>query len=478
VKLSIRQPARLAWIALLIAAGAMLLSASGAQAASKRGAVLVKDISPGNPKHGRAGSSNPSGLTDVAGTLFFAAEDRRHGTELWRSDGTRRGTRMVKDINPGPRPCATSKGACRGQGASSYPSLLTAVGRTLYFTADDGIHGPELWRSNGTSRGTRMVKDITPGSRGNYNSSLTNVAGILYFAANGGLWRSDGTASGTVLVKGFGSDPNLTNAAGTLFLAANDGAHAGLWRSDGTAAGTTLVKEFSEVGYLTEIGGTAIGGILYFTANDGAQGGLWRTDGTEAGTILVKEGSANDLTAVGGTLYFITPGLDSWLWRSDGTEAGTVPITPVGPTPEADALYPSLTAVGDTLYFVRNGPPAGYLGGTLMRTDGTPSGTRELGSGMIPRHLTAVGNTLYFEGYDTKHGNELWQSDGTQTGTRLVRDIRRGERSSRPGEHTTGGLTAVGRTLFFSARDGRHGTELWRAGPKPCKTAKGKCKKG
>ena len=458
----------LAWgLALLIAAGGMLLSASGAQAASKRGAVLVKDISPGNPK--RVGSSNPNGLTNVAGTLFFAGFDRKHGTELWRSDGTRRGTRMVKDINPNPPP----------KGFSSDPFALTAVGRTLYFVAKDGIHGEALWRSNGTARGTRMVKDIDLAPGGDrYLGPPTDLAGTLFYVvgdqAHSQLWRSDGTRAGTTLVKQFIDLRNLTAVGGILYFAANDGVHGtGLWRSDGTASGTVLIKKLDSFVWLTDAAGT-----LFFTGDDGTHAGLWRSDGTEAGTTLVKqlgEPLPNDLTAVGGTLYFtIGDYVDNGqLWRSDGTEAGTTPITSVGPTPEADALYPSLTAVAGTLYFVRNGPPAGYLGGTLMRTDGTPSGTRELRSSMIPRQLTAVGNTLYFEGYDTKNGNELWRSDGTSTGTRLVRDIRRGERSSRPQIGT-----AVGRTLFFSANDGVHGTELWRAGPKPCKTAKGNCKKG
>ena len=90
-----------------------------------------------------------------------------------------------------------------------------------------------------------------------------------------------------------------------------------------------------------------------------------------------------------------------------GSAAGTTPITSVGPTPEADALYPQLTNVGGTLYFVRNGPPPGYLGGTLMRTDRTPSGTRELRSGMIPRQLTAVGKTLFFSALGSRHGYGL-----------------------------------------------------------------------
>ena len=271
-------------LALLLVACGMLLSTSGALAAHQ-GAVLVKDINPGNHKSSSTGGE-PSGVfSDVAGTLFFVAGDRRHGRELWRSDGTRRGTRMVKDINPGQRPC------CRGQGASSDPYSLTAVGRALYFVADDGIHGRELWRSDGTSRGTRMVKDIVPGL-GPYNlGSLTNVAGILFFVATDGthygLWRSDGTAARTTLVKEFGQPLQYPTAVGgALYF----GANGGLWRSDGTASGTVLVKGFgNNPYYLTNVAGT-----VYFTADDGTHAGLWRSDGTEPGTTLVKEGVPRD----------------------------------------------------------------------------------------------------------------------------------------------------------------------------------------
>ena len=446
MKSSLYRPPILACGLALFAVCAVLLPASGAQAASKRGAVLVKDIYPG-PKRA---SSIPSGLTDVRGTLFFAAGDRRHGTELWRSDGTRRGTRMVKDIRPGPRPCATSKRACRGQGASSYPSELTDAGRTLFFVINDGAHGNELWRSDGTARGTRMVV----GTGQHSISSLTDVAGALFFIVGGNeLWRTAGHAASTGMIKGVSAPNNLTAVGSILYFSDT----SGLWRSD--TSGTVLVKPFGQgPNSLTNVAGT-----LFFIAAHGTQDALWRSDGTESGTTLVKDVlPAGSLTAVGRTLFFVaSDGLNNTLWRSDGTEAGTIPITSVGPTPEGDSLYPSLTAVGGTLYFVRNG--GGYFSSTLMRTDGTLSGTRELGSGMIPRHLTAVGNTLYFEGYDPKNGNELWRSDGTPTGTRLVRDIRRGERSSRPGD--IGGITAVGKTLFFSANDGVHATELWRAGP-------------
>ena len=86
--------------------------------------ALVKDINNGPD------SSSPSGLVVVDNTLFFAADDGTHGTELWMSNGTLFITSLVKDINPG--------------NANSSPTGLTDVNGTLFFAADDGTHGVEL----------------------------------------------------------------------------------------------------------------------------------------------------------------------------------------------------------------------------------------------------------------------------------------------------------------------------------------------
>ena len=348
VKPSLHRPAILAWgLALLLAAGAMLLSASGAQAAAHRGAVLVKDINPGRSPSvtaiycGECNSPyNGGDLTDVHGTLYFSAKDGKHGFELWRSDGTRQGTRMVKDINP-------------GKGWSNL-SGITAVNRIIYFTADDGVHGAELWRSDGTARGTRMVKDINPGPGSGGPGpgpgsgglgQLTDVNGTLYFTASEGnhvseLWRSDGTQAGTTMVKSV-SAFGMTDFRGALYFFGP----GGLWRSDGTEAGTTIVKDQLSPTYCClDPEFTVVNGILYFVADDGVHDGvhgtaLWRSDGTEAGTTMVKDfgpGSSIDLTDVNGTLYFAASrGPDApvpnELWRSDGTEAGTILLKAVFP---------------------------------------------------------------------------------------------------------------------------------------------------
>src|SRR4051812_12277138 len=58
---------------------------------------------------------------------------------------------LVKDINP----TITNLG--------SSPTSLTVVGDVVYFVADDGSNGRELWRSDGPPAGTVLVKDIYPG---------------------------------------------------------------------------------------------------------------------------------------------------------------------------------------------------------------------------------------------------------------------------------------------------------------------------
>ena len=77
-------------------------------------------------------NGRPQYLTAVGNTLFFTADDGIHGRELWESDGTETGTVMVKDIN---------SGAARG-----HTGMMIVVGNGLYFSGDDGVSGKELWK--------------------------------------------------------------------------------------------------------------------------------------------------------------------------------------------------------------------------------------------------------------------------------------------------------------------------------------------
>lgn len=192
----------------------------------------------------RWGTGDGSYIQDVVnadGTLFFTAHDGWLGRELWKSDGTTNGTVLVKDVWPGAN--------------SSQPESLTAVGSRLFFTADDGVHGRELWTSDGTSAGTFLLKDFAPGAADGMLGPLQRVGDQVFFAADDGisgleLWKSDGTAAGTVRVKDLfpgprGSKPtNLQAVGSTLVFTADDGLHGmELFESDGTAAGTRIVAD-------------------------------------------------------------------------------------------------------------------------------------------------------------------------------------------------------------------------------------------
>lgn len=289
---------------------------------TESGTVQVKDIATASAGAYPA-SSSPGALHAFNGELFFSAGEDVHGWELWKSDGTEVGTTLVADVAPGPE--------------SSGPFWLSSAGGNLFFSAEDGTHGQELWKSDGTTTGTALVKDIRPGRLGSQplgpvmNAYLSepgfvSADGEVFFFADDGthgleLWRSDGTADGTTMVKdirpGLASGANplfLENVSGTVFFNADDGIHGSeLWKSDGTADGTTMVKDIRP-GFLPSMPFwlSSVDGMLFFAADDGTYGHeLWKSDGTTAGTTLVSDILAGsdgsepaNLFPVGGKLFF------------------------------------------------------------------------------------------------------------------------------------------------------------------------------
>lgn len=190
-------------------------------------------------------------ITEINGLLYFFAFDdggnsgnSLYGQELWRSDGTAEGTYMVKDINPG-----------SGTGVSSG-SQITSINGQIVFGASDGTTGTELWASDGTDAGTHLLMDISPGlesSLGNYFTASDAINGYLYFGANDGsigreLWVTDGTASGTVLVSDIwegtdGSGPwNFHIFNGNFYFAAEQSSfNNNLW-SCGSPIGIQTIQ--------------------------------------------------------------------------------------------------------------------------------------------------------------------------------------------------------------------------------------------
>jgi len=395
-------------------------------------------------------------LTAVGGTLFFIADTGTIGLELWKSDGTAAGTVLVKDIWPG--------------AFSSSPSSLVDLGGTLFFEARDSTAGSELWKSDGTEAGTVLVKDILPGPAGSSPIYLTVLGGTLFFRANGGLWKSDGTEAGTVLVKDiFICCPPLVDFGGTLFFYANG---SEIWKSDGSTAGTVLVKDISPANSISKL--TPAGGMLFFRAVEATTGEeLWKSDGTAAGTTLLKDiwpgtfqSNLSSLTEFDGVLFFAADDgkIGKELWKSDGTVAGTALLKEIAPgTSSSDPSW--LLDIDGTLFFRAGNATAGA---ELWKSDGTAAGTvpvKDIWPGTEwsgPNGLTALGSTLFFAANDGFAGYELWQSDGTESGTVLARDIRLN------GWSNPYDLTAVDTTLFLVAF-GRTSTvsQLWKTVPAP-----------
>jgi ELWxxDGT repeat protein len=322
------------------------------------------------------------GLTESNHILFFRADDGIHSPELWRTDGTPGGTRMVKDVDPAPWSADFSLDE---QGMNAGPENLADVAGTLFFTEQTPGSGAELYKSDGTAAGTLLVKDINPGPTGSRPHSLMNVGGTLFFFADDGtglaLWKSDGSAAGTVMVKSlasmfpYGSTGQDFAYQGRFFfeIKTHDGVHQ-LWSSDGTDAGTGPFTDHNGVILDSTLGVFTINGHDYL-----AGGNLYQTDGTPAGTTLTYSGGkALRATSIGNTLYFCGFNNGSLaLYASDGTDAGTTLITRL---PNTSAALADMRNLNGTLLFrADNRNPGGALG-DIWRSDGAAGGTYTLAS--------------------------------------------------------------------------------------------------
>ena len=433
---------------------------------TEAGTVLVKDILPG------ASGSGLTNFANVGGTLVFSANDGLIGQELWKSDGTTAGTVPLLDGQPGT--------------ASGGVSNLRNVNGTLFFAASDGVTGNELWKSNGRPGTTSQVRNIFGDSLGVNSSNpsqLLAVGSAVYFQANDGsngaeLWRSEGSSSNTAMVVNLNgtsssSPTNLTLLGNTILFSATGSAAQGaeLLKSDGSSAGTVLVKDIN----LTSNAGSSIAnpvvfnGKLYFSATDGTTGSeLWTSDGTTAGTTLVLDinaGTASsaptNMRVVGAALFFTatTTANGNELWKTDGTAAGTVLVLDIN-AGTASSSPANLTVAGSTLYFSATNTAAGQ---ELWKSDGTAGGTVLVmdifagTSSSSPTSFAVLGSTLYFSANTTANGRELWKSDGTAGTTSIVIDAIAGAGGSSPS-----GMTVANGAIYFSAT-GPLGQELWKS---------------
>jgi ELWxxDGT repeat protein len=497
--------------------------ASESQALQQSASALPPGLSPSLVKDIQIGL-DPNRDTSVTGSwravphpvvtdsgVYFTAFEESTGTELWKTDGTPEGTRLVRDLAPGPASTTLSELAAVGD--TAYFLVQETDGNTLW-KSDEGAEGAvpvttsqgpvsninnlvacdgelffhglnhqgsQLWKTNGTSEGTVLLSSsvwFVTYSPGAFPSSLFCANGTLYFLGYSRgtyayeLWKTDGTPEGTVKLQSVGylMWPSVSNATyftavgSRVFLNTHNYSQP-LWVSDGTVEGT---QPISNVGWQAGTPGPAVtlplGDKLFFTTFEWGVGNtLWTSDGTAEGTRMFRDlrGSSPSplsVSVAGDTVLFTDQGR---LFKSDGTAEGTVPLQNLTLITHNGASPGAALPDGRLLFAASTG--GWWQPWQLWVSDGTEAGTTQLrtAQGQALTHASGfrrLGNQVLFWADDGVHGQEPWVTDGTPAGTRLVRDMYRPD-SSHPKL-----LTDVDGTLFFTAFDSvRKNRGLWRS---------------
>lgn len=362
-------------------------------------------------------------FVSIDGITFFVAQDAEHGKELWKTDGSEKGTVLVKDIYEG--------------GSSSNPANLFVFKGSVYFSADNGILGSELYKTDGTASGTIMVKNIheahrlgsQPGNFTQYNNELYFTATNKYINGSYNLYKTDGTAEGTVLVYELG--PYTTASFGNLTVANNklyfrNSRSSFLYEYD-SATNQVTVKEIDEhlsVNYLNSFNNE-----LYFITHTTYNQEIHFYRLPESGTIVRLKDFAQEqygnidiknFIQVGDQVYFsmtIEDGSGNYsneLWKTDGTPENTLVLKSYDWKRHlSGSEISNFTSYKNQLYF-NGGESNSY---NLMKSDGTAEGTVPVSANRIipvdvDSRFVEANDLLYFSS-----GLNIWSSDGTDGNT-------------------------------------------------------------
>ncbi|WP_084647733.1 YCF48-related protein [Gelidibacter mesophilus] len=352
---------------------------------TKANTFLIKDIN-------TLQSSDPAELTVFNGEVYFSANDGFFGRELWKTDGTEQGTRMVKNSH-------------QALGGSSNPSNFTVFNNELYFTATDHFLGGgyQLWKTDGTENGTVKLHD----AEGSTMSHLVAVHNKLYFTLSGSMLMSYDPQNG------FKEYPSDVYYSTNRLMAVDNALFYTTYNSYDSAIrlykleadeNPILLHEFSGDQKLLNM--TKVGSSVYFSIAKRVENGqntddLWKTNGTQDGTILVKTftwdphlfGSniTNFIDYKDDLFFRAGNALDHKLWKSDGTTEGTVKVGNTRLDPWAN-----LVVFEDLLY---------YIGGQkIWANSGSTESEAKISNVPIVYHgsdgyftMKAAGGELYFK---------------------------------------------------------------------------------
>lgn len=389
--------------------------------------------------------------------IYFSANNGTDGAELWYSDGTTNGTVLVEDIDPA--------------GGSSFPRDFVRVDSRVWFTATTSAEGRELWTTDG--RSAELVEDIYPGNDDGVTEPLTVFDDKVYFAADDGtgeeLWHSDGTSSGTemlvdLLIGGNGSQPReLTVMGNRLFFTADSGDGTELHSTDGNAGNTDQVRDINSGGSSSPSSLFVFNNVLYFSATNGSDGQeLWRSSGSTAGTTQVANINSGSNSSLPQNFHALNATQFVFQAFDESGPANGEPWISNGSSANKVDEVNTTAGTGSLPSDWVNLGGFGYFLATvgsdreIWRTDGTAPNTQQVVA-TDATDLTLYNGNLYFVAPSTGNPaiNALWSSNGNIGNATEVHDF---------GMSTTDGLQEIhgvfDNRLVLSA-DGGDGEELW-----------------
>ena len=291
-----------------------------------------------------------------------------NSTQLWRTDGTQAGTRLVFE---------TTQVA---GGFRPYP--IAGINGQLLFQSADVQHGNEIWITDDTAIGAHFVKDLTPGI---FDSVVTDsivfkneVFLQLQVSDSTVPWprfyRTDGTSDGTVPL--FGDPSMLGQITGAyhftflqatnefVFLVVHRPGIDELFRTDGTHEGTQSLGEFTHIATSTVFKDQ----LAFVEDQNGTNGSVWTSDGSLSGTRKIQLPGSLNLEAP-----FLTVAAARLI--VEGNELWTTDLTPSGTVLVSGNWNSQLLRTGNYFYYFQY---ESNLATKLFRTDLTLTETVEI----------------------------------------------------------------------------------------------------
>ncbi|MFY9342758.1 MAG: hypothetical protein WAT39_09730 [Planctomycetota bacterium] len=384
-----------------------------------------------NPAPGVGSLGGVWGRGPIDGEVLLSVSDGIHGNELWRSDGTAAGTTLVHDFVPGP-------------GGPIFGGL-TVLGDLAFLRIDRG-QGYELWRTDGTSAGTVLLHP----SAGTSSSLVvyqpaTVVSSVLFFSDGVTTWRTDGTVAGTFSL-GVPSATPLGPFLGQTLL------HAGL-------TGAVILSDGNTAAVVGNVAGSlrleSEGRLLQWQLGFGP-GGL-----TFTFTALHVPGAPSmSITGTAPPALVTVPG--AWLFTSSSALLRWDGLGPPTTLLTASAFGNRWQPLGNKVAFTATTPATGE---ELWFTDGTAAGTAPIDvvpgpAGSAPQIAVAIDDdVLVFWAAAGGFGSEPFRSDGTTAGTWPLGDLEPGPGSSTV--HGQGYEAGGERRALLAIQTTAFGKEMW-----------------